>query len=320
MADENQFIPFNIKMPMIGLVFALLFSATSSNAQTQYRFHYNIPGGDNRLYYYYIDTLPGAGGAQTITVHQFFPGAIPSVSNVISGGNTFTTDLRGGLVTCGKLKAGLSQKDNDSTGKIYVDIWAITDTSCSNAGFINSQLRRGVFYYQIAPSLTMGDPTGYMSFTYSTTEIGVATVPFRYRFGRQKDTIHVPNDASANISVGVYVGRKWGRTHFYGDKAKMANSLSLTVGAFFAPTVIPLSPTNTFPTTDTVITKQIANKPNELGISTGIAAMLSIRDLSVGFFGGVDLPLSGSSKLWYYAKKPWIGFGIGYKISILGEK
>lgn len=156
----------------------------------------------------------------------------------------------------------------------------------------------------------MGVPTNYISLSYATWEVGATTIPFKYRFGNKKDTI--PNDASTSVNAGIYIGRKWGATRYYEDKNRTTNSWAFTFGGFISPTVIALSPDNT--------KKKVSAKSNEFGISYGIALLTSYRDINFGILTGLETPLSGDSKYWVYANKPWIGFGIGYKLGIFGGK
>ncbi|WP_157830443.1 hypothetical protein [Siphonobacter sp. SORGH_AS_0500] len=46
----------------------------------------------------------------------------------------------------------------------------------------------------------------------------------------------------------------------------------------------------------------------------GFAALFAYDGFSAGLLLGIDTPLSGQSNKWYYANKPWIGLGFGYKI------
>lgn len=214
---------------------------------------------------------------------------------------------------CGnKLKANVTQ---DST-ILKLDFLAIkpsTDPCIGMIGKINSSdpLNDSTYYYlKIDKRTSMATPTQYITLSYATWEVGLTTIPFKYRFGNKNDTI--PNDASSSVNAGVYVGRKWGATRFYEDKTRNHNSWAFTFAGFISPTVIAISLENT--------KKKVATSSNEFGISYGVAFLASYREINFGLLTGLDTPLSGNSKYWIYANRPWIGFGIGYKLGILDNK
>lgn len=210
-----------------------------------------------------------------------------------------------------KLKANVIQGDK-TPAILSVDFWAITSesSSCQIAGTINSTDTIDIKHYyflKIEDRGTMSKPASFISLQYATTEFGVTTIPFKYRFGNKKDSI--PNDASTAVAGGFYFGRKWGRTRFYQDKLKTVNTLSFTSAIFLSPVVIALSPD--------VSKREVTTKSNEFGLGFGAAFLLSYTDINIGFLVGIDAPISGESKKWIYANKPWIGFGIGYKLAVL---
>ncbi len=170
------------------------------------------------------------------------------------------------------------------------------------------------------PQLKLSDAIPYVPVHYRLWEIGVATVPFKLRSGYSRDSIHVPSDASAGINLGIYAGRKWGSTHFFADKTRSKNAYSFTLGGFAGPTIVPINDGNSFPSTDSIVTKQLKAKTNQAGISFGGLAVVNINDFTFGLYFGVDYAFGSYGKNWYYQGRPWIGFGIGYKLSTLGEK
>ncbi len=205
---------------------------------------------------------------------------------------------------------------------MYISFWGMdgTDTTCELEAMINRSNKLGQFYLQVQPQRRLTDITKYIPVHFGVTEIGVATVPFKLRKGFSKDTTVVPSDASASINVGIYIGRKWGSGHFFADKTKSRNAFSFTVGGFAAPAIIPISADNSFPVSDPVLTKQLKAKTNQAGVSFGGLGVFSINDFNFGLYFGVDYAFGPIGKNWYYQGRPWVGFGIGYKLSMLGEK
>ena len=228
----------------------------------------------------------------------------------------YTTD--NGATSIKKMIAGKKLKANitQDNATLKLDFWAIkpiTDKYNGSATIINSSdvLGSSSYYYlSIDKRMSMSKPTSYISLSYATWEVGATVIPFKYRFGSKKDTI--PNDGSTNINAGIYVGRKWGATRYYEDKNRMTNSWAFTLGGFISPTVIALSPDNT--------KKEVTTKSNEFGLSYGLAFLTSYRDINFGVLTGIETPLSGDARHWIYANRPWLGFGIGYKLGIFGGK
>ncbi|AHJ95293.1 hypothetical protein Hsw_PB0003 (plasmid) [Hymenobacter swuensis DY53] len=164
------------------------------------------------------------------------------------------------------------------------------------------------YYTTVGKRKQLNTAVSYVSIPYAATEIGAATVPFKYRFGNTSKI--VSNQLLSDISAGLYIGRKWGRTRFYADKERNHNSAAFTIGFMLSPTIISIDSTNT--------RNEVKTKSDEMGITTALATMYSYRDISFGLFFGADHPVTGRSGRWVYANKPWIGFGLGYKLSMLG--
>ncbi len=227
-----------------------------------------------------------------------------------------------------KLVGDLIQKD-DISGRVYISFWGIkSQTEPANckpkdgmpAEYIHSGLKLGEFFYQISTQDSLNHIRQYISVPFSNSEIGIISIPFKYRFSYKKDSVHVPTESSSSLNLGAYFGFRWGVTRFYVDRTKTKNARQWVVGFFAAPTLLAVSSDNSFPTQDSILKKQIAAKPTQLGLSTGIAIVKSYGDLNIGLFAGTDIPLTKISRQWYYAYKPWIGFGVGYKLAMLGEK
>jgi hypothetical protein len=206
------------------------------------------------------------------------------------------------------LKANLIP-DKKEMGKIKIDFWGFSkDGVTDKATYVNQTDLADNFYLQVEQRKTL-TVAHFISIPYTTVELGVTTIPYKIRFGYQKnETLTVPNDATSNISGGVYLGKKWGKTRFYADNTT-SNTIAFTASVFAGPSVVAISADNTFP--------KATVKSNELAISTGLAFQVSKNDFNIGLLIGKDLPTSDAIGSWYYAHRTWIGFGIGYKLAIL---
>lgn len=165
----------------------------------------------------------------------------------------------------------------------------------------------------VKPKLTFRDTTFYIRLHYLTFQTGVLTIPYKYHFGYKqplasgaKDTI--PNDLSLNLNVSLAAGLRIGRTRFYYDAGKTVNGLASFFGVFAGPTQLQLSSTNTF--------SGASKSTNQLGLTAGLCAMLELKNINFGGFGGLDMPLSRAGGDWYYANRFWIGFGVGLNLAM----
>ncbi len=185
------------------------------------------------------------------------------------------------------------------------------------------------FYYQIIHKNTLNQPMYFISRHYGTWDYGALTIPFRYRFpqhgtkiivatGMVPDTISVPGESDAALSVGMYVGRKWGHTRFYENAGMTANTFSFEPVFFLGPTLIPMSSFNVADDSKYIAVNTYVGPTNIIAASTGIGIVLQWKAINFGFFGGVDLPLTCNTG-WVYADKPWLGFGIGVNLGILSS-
>lgn len=271
-------------LPLMMLLLVLAISALSSNAQPlQTGFHYRIYNNSNPIYYF-VDDL-----------HN------PERKYICSN----------------YLRANVKQVGDT----LKLDFWSINndppkhpDPCLNSLDRINSATILGTrYFFQIVGGRdNMSVATPFISLKYVTWEIGITTIPFKYRFGKTNSRDTIPNDASTSINAGIYLGKKWGRTRFYKDKDRTTNSISYSLAIFLSPTVIAISEETT--------QKKVEQKSNEIGIGYGIAGMLAYREINFGVLIGIDSPISGESDKWIYANRPWLGFGIGYKLGILSGK
>ncbi|MCE7059215.1 hypothetical protein [Dyadobacter sp. CY343] len=173
----------------------------------------------------------------------------------------------------------------------------------------------GKYYYVFEKRKDLTSAPLYVErFSYRQFEFGAATMPLKYRFARTKTMdngrkVDVPADVTTEVNVGFYTGVKWGNSSFYSDTKRSGEHLAFMASIFTGPIKISLA-------ADT-LDNTIKKNSNQLGWQFGLGGWLGIKKIELGFFGGVDFPLSKEGRKWDYAYKPWIGFGIGYKLGIL---
>ena len=251
----------------------------------------------------------------TITTTTITPAVIPAVAPSIT---TTITNIQKYPIK--KLNAGIKQKGDS----LIIDFWSIlpsSDPVAGNKAAINSadglgkyicgtQDCKSLYYIPITPRASIGTPTYYVSLPYATSEIGLITIPFKYRSGNGSET--GPNRLASAVNAGVYVGRKWGRTRFYADPTRVSTGWSFMLAAVATPTVISITATNTAPV--------VINPSDEVGYSLGTAALGSYGSFTAGLVGGWDFPATEQAKKWVYANKFWLGFGLGYKLGSFGDR
>ncbi|MBV9963794.1 MAG: hypothetical protein JO072_16245 [Parafilimonas sp.] len=182
------------------------------------------------------------------------------------------------------------------------------------------------FYLQIRKRNLITQPLSYISLRYAITQYGAVTIPFKYRFANKRtiktgphysngtDTlVSAFSEATASFNLALYIGRKWGATHFFFDPAKSHNTWSIMTSWFLGPAIVSLSQSNIENGYD------ITKTPSQiLCVSTGPSLTMEWNRLNFGFYGGLDMPLKANTG-WVYRGKPWLGFGIGFNLGMFSK-
>lgn len=159
------------------------------------------------------------------------------------------------------------------------------------------------------------------SIRYNSSDIdfGALTIPFKYRFGFNKDGIKIPEDVSANFNVGIYAGIKISNYKLINKAGTFTNSspFSLRVGPFLNLAAVALDSVNT---TAGIRPYATTEKLNIAVLSTGAGLMFDFKGLQLGAYVGWDFGMGAEAKNWNYHKRFWLGFGLGYKITDLFAK
>ena len=192
---------------------------------------------------------------------------------------------------------------------------------------INADDSASNFYFAILPKTLLRDPMYYLKFHYAAWDYGTLAIPFRYRPPQSNGHILVnkdsassaPSAADATINLSAYFGRKWGATRFYEDPSTTSDQVSKELVIFTGPTLIALSATNVDTSSRYMGYKNsytYTGPANIIAWSFGVGGVLAFKGLTMGIFGGVDVPLVVKTG-WVYRDKPWIGFGIGFNLGVL---
>jgi hypothetical protein len=187
------------------------------------------------------------------------------------------------------------------------------------------------FYFKIIHKSLVRQSIFFLPYHYGAYDYGTLTVPFRYRFAPKNKLIFTqsgkdsfataPSASDAAISLAVYFGRKWGRTRFYENSSQSHNTFSFEPVVITGPTLIPMSISNVDSNSRYVSAKTayVYIGPNNIiSWSVGLGAVLEWKTINIGVFAGKDFPLVANTG-WIYARKTWIGFGIGVNLGMLSS-
>jgi hypothetical protein len=154
------------------------------------------------------------------------------------------------------------------------------------------------------------------SFSFPTRNwsTGIVTIPFKYHTGYSRGTFSVPNNFSASINAGPFLGYTLGKYKVRREIDKLVElpKTAFTCGGFINIGIIGIDEQNTFardnPLTD--------GKSMNIGVfSFGLGAMFSINNVCMGIFGGYDIGLGSEALKWNYNNRFWWGFGFNYTIA-----
>lgn len=159
----------------------------------------------------------------------------------------------------------------------------------------------------------------YISYNSTDVDFGALTIPFKYRFGFNKNDIKIKDDISANFNIGVYAGMRLTNFKLINKKGTLTNSspLALRVGPFLNLSAVALDVDNTTVGENPYSENE---KSNIAVLSTGLGLMLDFKGLQLGTYGGWDFGMGSEADNWNYDQRFWLGFGIGYKITDLFSK
>lgn len=143
------------------------------------------------------------------------------------------------------------------------------------------------------------------TFTRKSPDFDLSTVALKYR----PAISGVPNQLSYNVNALLYLGYRkdyyFIKSHPTPLKTNHSHLLQIgfDAGLFAGFGITPLNPT--------VTDSKIVQEYDGFFFQKGIAAFITIEQMSVGLSLGFDNLLDSNSKNWIYNQKPWIGIIIG---------
>lgn len=158
----------------------------------------------------------------------------------------------------------------------------------------------------------------YIKLKFSAWEMAALTIPFKYRPEVSKDDITVPSVFKADVNLSTFLGHTCGSLtyrHQASEKVKPQGS-AFSKGVFFGVSVAEIDSTST----SLRGAKALTEKRTVLSLTPGFGAMYNFMDFNIGLFVGWDIGVGEVGRKWNYHQKPWLGFGIGYNITMIGKK
>ncbi|WP_157262209.1 hypothetical protein [Pedobacter sp. PACM 27299] len=161
---------------------------------------------------------------------------------------------------------------------------------------------------------------GFVSFTKKSLEYGPVVIPIKYRLSRERGAIKVKDEFTTDLNLGVYGAyrfRKYGVRYLTGETLKEVPSVSFSIAGFINLGTVTLDSLST-----TLGTAPLKGEEEEtIGVfSSGLGTMLSLGDLQVGLYSGIDFGFGQNAKNWNYNNRLWLGFGVTYNVNRFWKK
>ena len=158
----------------------------------------------------------------------------------------------------------------------------------------------------------------YIKLRFQELELSALTIPFKYRFEIEKGDLKAPSQASIDFNLGTYLGYSWGTLKYRNQASEKFKPYgqSISLGVFASMSVQELDSSSTFLQQNEALT----SKQNVFYFSPGFGVVYDVMDFNIGFFLGWDIGLGSVAQKWNYSGRPWIGFGFGYNLGMIGKK
>ncbi len=204
------------------------------------------------------------------------------------------------VTLCGVKRKGIITV---SGGQINFDIWQIRDNI--NCGVSNIDSTTSLSLTQIKfvdDRVTLGRPTYVMWVPFQAINIGVNTLPFRYRLPvTLSDGTKTTGTGTSAFQLALNIGYTFGWSAI---NTRNINNYSITFGAYIGPSTTDLKK-NTYKDQ----TKYISDQTNAT-LTYGANMILARNNLGLVFAFGTENVTGLNSEQWIYNGKPYFAFGI----------
>jgi hypothetical protein len=187
-----------------------------------------------------------------------------------------------------------------SGGNINVDVWQIKDaTTCPNGITLTTPITQ----LRIVDGRTyFGLPTKVLWLPFQQINIGVNTLPFRYRFPvNQTDSTKTAGLGTTSFQLALNFGYTWGWSAI---TTRNIFNYSFTLGGYAGPSTTDLKK-GVYKDQ----TKYVLDQTNAT-MTYGLNLVLARNNLGLVFAYGWETCLGENSEQWVYNEQPYLAFGI----------
>lgn len=190
-----------------------------------------------------------------------------------------------------------------SGGQINFDLWQILDNNnCGVEGLDSTTVLRSTQIRFTDSRTTLGRPTKVMWVPFQAINLGVNTLPFRYRLPvTLSDGTKTTGIGTTSFQLALNVGYTWGWSAI---NTRLMNNYSITLGGYFGPSTTDLKKS-----VYKEQTKYVSDQTNAT-LTYGANIILARNSLGLVFAFGTEHATGKNSEQWIYNGKPYFAFGI----------
>lgn len=186
-----------------------------------------------------------------------------------------------------------------SGGNINVDLWQIKDAVTCNNGIDSST---PITTLKIVDGrATFGRPTKVLWLPFQCINVGVNSLPFRYRFPVKVNNTEVAGIGTSSFQLAFNLGYTWGWSAI---TTRVLNNYSVTFGGYVGPSTADLKK-GVYKDQ----TKYVADQTNAT-MTYGANIIFARNGLGLVFAFGTENALGKNAAQWIYNGAPYFAFGI----------
>lgn len=185
---------------------------------------------------------------------------------------------------------------------INLDFWQVPTTVCPSESINpilnstnNTQLRL------VYPRATFGTTTLVLWMPFQAINLGLNTLPFRYRFPVKLGGVTYPGVGASSFSLALNGGYTFG---YSAITPRAINNYSATIGLYAGPSTIDLKKSSYKDQA-----KYIADQTNAT-FSYGANLILARNTLGLVFAFGFENAIGENATQWIYHGRPYLAFGV----------
>ena len=158
----------------------------------------------------------------------------------------------------------------------------------------------------------------YIKLKFAQAELAALTIPFKYRSQITENNETLRSVATADFNIATYLGFTYGNLTYKNQKSEKIkpHGQAITAGGFLGFNALTLDSAST----SLQGTEHFTDSRSTIALTTGFGLMYNFYDFNIGLFYGWDFGIGSQATKWNYHAKPWLGFGLGYNLGMIGKK